>query len=1291
MASPIVQNQDPAEGSSGNLPATNIKLEVVDTDGDLDATTVILTVNGVTAWSGDAQQNGYVVAKTPVSNGFEYDIDPPSNLSAGVIIIGVYAEDALANVLDTTYNFFIGPVIYYFTTTLGMPVSTEFPCMDVGEANMGNFLTLVDVVASRGTPHISVDASNDLVVSSDDGTVSSVVVDLSIGQKFTFETDFKPSALPENLTQLNNYHFFVGVFDKQDNAGGILISNAGIAILSTFGLSEMIIPGSQGLFPEGETYYTMRIVVDGAANTMHLYVTKTSDLASLGHQLKYTMPAPVTPSGTVDSLAIQILGQAARTVTGKFSTLRCNCTQALIPNLRPIADPGADQTTNIGSAVTFDGTNSYDPEGEPLTYDWSLTSAPDGSRFKIDGTGGSTSDDGDADGFTSVFNGGSGVFSETNAPLLQPGDHLLVDGVLYEISDTRWLLNATTNRWERDTGGAWDNSEVVITTDTLSDSLSGVTWDMLHSDTFFSDRVQPSPYGIPDIPGLYTVQLIVNDGSLDSLSAEALLNTAETFVPLGCVPEVSFIWDHLSDFWRHVEDSEKVELVWAGFAQACAAQLLEAWQVDYNKSLLETQRVFNRRWMHYSTLDEISPDDATIRILRGPILSEDLTPGIVFTSSNNKLEVILDDGLVQTIDFSLGAATAQSIVDRINGVLGYETAITKVATVVASGAASYLRLAYATLLRIRPTGSANADLGFSTTAYTNNDLQGAAGAAISAAILDAFEISLPPVLNFEDEGVTDSDILVKDSLGYRIKKVALEQAPTPTEKRGLTLEENLPDNATSAWVVPSVVVVEDANFDDLMVVAGDLAVFELRDANGEESDVLCSILGVREERIGFDPQPLLEAYGGSPSSFTTSFKGVKHISYIVVDDLVQNIPRLSEIIRCPTDYFTENVDYLIDTISDTNTIQFKSGTFSLTDPPPDIFWAEVTYLDNRYAIEDNFGRLVNFRVEDIATRTDNLDYLSAVRGLWWAYYGGPSLKRVRVGTQIMLGLPFSEVAGTILSIEPNFSATEGRITIEDTANDAVVRTYFYPLAAGLAINETTGVAITVDDEVEQFAPLSGGVEVVDWVSDPEWFAKYVNLGEFLEIHKYFKFLIRADVDTFSLVNLIFAIDFVKKIKPHYTYPLFVMLKNIGPDEVDVDDDLYMTVTLDVFDSFCAANPNSYRWDDTDESGNWVHNYDAPTPPPMFLYDSHRLCPADTVFGTMPAIYPPAVNPGATGWVYDTIWAYDDGDTDGDLVSDDVLPLSGPDSSPPAPYGPLIGNIAFDATVAAGTYWRSRKL
>lgn len=48
-------------------------------------------------------------------------------------------------------------------------------------------------------------------------------------------------------------------------------------------------------------------------------------------------------------------------------------------NERPVADPGAILYAALGTEVTVDGANSTDPEGNALTYEWSLFSQPDTS------------------------------------------------------------------------------------------------------------------------------------------------------------------------------------------------------------------------------------------------------------------------------------------------------------------------------------------------------------------------------------------------------------------------------------------------------------------------------------------------------------------------------------------------------------------------------------------------------------------------------------------------------------------------------------------------------------------------------------------------------------------------------------------------------------------------------------------------------------------------------------------------------------------------------------------------
>jgi len=521
--------------------------------------------------------------------------------------------------------------------------------------------------------------------------------------------------------------------------------------------------------------------------------------------------------------------------------------------------------------------------------------------------------------------------------------------------------------------------------------------------------------------------------------------------------------------------------------------------------------------------------------------------------------------------------------------------------------------------------------------------------------------------------------------------------------------------------------------------------------------------------IGFDPSPLLLLLDGHPDNFTCVFSGIRRVNNIPVDSLVVEIPRLQEVIKNPASYLTGNKDYIITQINGQNTIQFAPGTYSVGDPPPDTLWAEITYLDNRPTIESNFGTLVDFTAAEAAAVSNDLNfYLSAVRGLWFAYFGGPSVENVRIGIQILLGLPFSEEAAIVQSIDPHFTAKQGRIFLQDQSNPAIVRGYFYPTignlglasraAAGVSyvgkritlstapvmgwdpgdvitgqsskatalvvsrisntvyyidpiestfvLGETIGVTgtsiklatqdlfhpilsdvtiendptpITVGDRINQFAPLSTGVEVLDWLNDTKWGIPYRSV--FSEVEKFFRFAIRANVDAFDLANFKFAIDFMLKFKPHYTYLTFIFLKNVYPDTIDVLDKLTTVVRKLIVSTPDTRNIGAYRYDDdvageafnpphsslcTD--GECLHQFDVPT---YFGFDRPLLFPdtqmsvlaSDTLSGTPR---------------FDSIWAYDDG---GDT---DILPLSGPaPTPPPPPYGPLVGLLEFDMGLPGG--------
>jgi len=53
-------------------------------------------------------------------------------------------------------------------------------------------------------------------------------------------------------------------------------------------------------------------------------------------------------------------------------------------NTAPVADAGTDKAITLaGTTVTLYGTQSYDPEGDPITYQWAITAKPDASSALI--------------------------------------------------------------------------------------------------------------------------------------------------------------------------------------------------------------------------------------------------------------------------------------------------------------------------------------------------------------------------------------------------------------------------------------------------------------------------------------------------------------------------------------------------------------------------------------------------------------------------------------------------------------------------------------------------------------------------------------------------------------------------------------------------------------------------------------------------------------------------------------------------------------------------------------------
>ena len=73
---------------------------------------------------------------------------------------------------------------------------------------------------------------------------------------------------------------------------------------------------------------------------------------------------------TYDSLnrLIEVRYDNGISVKYTYDAMGNRLTQEVIPNQSPIANAGPDKTGYVEDTLAFDGSNSFDPEGDDLTY-----------------------------------------------------------------------------------------------------------------------------------------------------------------------------------------------------------------------------------------------------------------------------------------------------------------------------------------------------------------------------------------------------------------------------------------------------------------------------------------------------------------------------------------------------------------------------------------------------------------------------------------------------------------------------------------------------------------------------------------------------------------------------------------------------------------------------------------------------------------------------------------------------------------------------------------------------------
>ena len=232
-----------------------------------------------------------------------------------------------------------------------------------------------------------------------------------------------------------------------------------------------------------------------AAELVRAYIARVDDLTARGTLLLGSPPDPDLRGGAESLLS---------------------CLTGDTPNEPPVANAGPDISAMVGQTVILDGSSSSDPDGDPLTYAWTLVSAPDGS-------GASISDPAAVE--TAIVVDVAGSYSI----------QLVVnDGEFDSVPDTAEITTANTAPIA-DAGPdqtAFVNDSVTLdasaSTDVDGDFLIYV-WSLIEipagSAAVLSDVNALMPTFVVDVAGRYVAELVVNDGEFDSAPDQVAIDT----------------------------------------------------------------------------------------------------------------------------------------------------------------------------------------------------------------------------------------------------------------------------------------------------------------------------------------------------------------------------------------------------------------------------------------------------------------------------------------------------------------------------------------------------------------------------------------------------------------------------------------------------------------------------------------------------------------------------------------------------------------------------------------------
>lgn len=317
-----------------------------------------------------------------------------------------------------------------------------------------------------------------------------------------------PANPPTTTHRLSATHSY----EKPGTYSATLIVDDGHGVASAAVVTVTVNPASQppvaNAGPDQSVHVGTLVTLDASQSndpdgTVQAYQWTMTSKPS-GSTATFSDPTAVKPQFTADKLGDYTIGLVVTDNDGLKSQPASVTVHAT--NQKPIANAGPDQTGVIrGTTVHLDGSSSMDPDNDALTYAWTITSQPSNVQL---------------------------VGSDTVNPAFipdKPGDYVMRLGVNdgYENGDAASVTISVINRPPTANAGL-DQKVIVRNPVTLDGRLSSdpdndpltYAWTIVArpqlSTATLTNPSTPLPTFVPDRMGTYKMQLIVNDGYVNS-------------------------------------------------------------------------------------------------------------------------------------------------------------------------------------------------------------------------------------------------------------------------------------------------------------------------------------------------------------------------------------------------------------------------------------------------------------------------------------------------------------------------------------------------------------------------------------------------------------------------------------------------------------------------------------------------------------------------------------------------------------------------------------------------------